>query len=208
VLISVLSADPHAIFRQGLASLLEKAEDISLVAQATNGQEAWDLIVRLQPDVAILDLSMPEMTGIEVSRKTQAAGLDTRVMLLTMHQNACAAIDAQAAGTAGYLIKDNSFEELAMAVRTVAAGGTFITPVIRAKLQDLQRSGKTTKPPSLREREVIRLIALGKSGKEIARLMGISARTVETHRERLMAKLQLHSVADVVRYAFRAGIVT
>ncbi len=205
--ISVISADHHAIFRQGLAVLLEETEDITLLAQATNGREAWDLIMRLQPDVAILDLSMPEMTGLDVARKTDAAGLNTRILLLTMHKDPCAAIDAQAAGITGYFLKDNSFEELVMAVQTVAAGGTFMTPVIRTKLRELQRCGGTTMPPSPREREVICQIALGKSSKEIARIMSISPRTVDTHRNRLMEKLQFHTVADVVRYAVRMGMV-
>lgn len=204
--ISVIFADHHALFRQGLAALLKMVEGIALLAQAANGREAWYLIERLQPDVAILDICMPEMTGIEVARKTSVAGLATQVVLLTAHEDPSVAIDAQEAGAAGYVLKNTSFEELVIAVQTVAAGGTFVTPAIRAKLRELQRQGRTTTALSPRDREVMRLIALGKSGKEIARLMAISPRTVDTYRNRLMDKLQAHTVADVVRYAVQAGM--
>ena len=133
--ISAILADDHAIFRQGVAALLEAERDIELLAQANNGTEAWALIQSLQPDVAILDVSMPESTGIDVARRVDAAGLDTRVVLLTMHDDPSAALQAREAGAAGYVLKDNSFEDLVRAVQTVAAGGTFTTPSVRAKLK-------------------------------------------------------------------------
>jgi DNA-binding NarL/FixJ family response regulator len=201
-------ADDHMLFRQGLAALMKTVEEIALLAQAANGREAWDLVERLQPEVAILDICMPELTGIEVARKTSMAGFATQVVLLTAHEDPLVAIDAQQAGAAGYILKDNSFEELVMTVQIVAAGGTFVTPTIRAQLRELQRHGRVTTALSPREREVMRLIALGKTGKEIGRLMAISPRTVETYRNRLMDKLQAHTVADVVRYAVRAAVVT
>ena len=205
--VSAILADDHAIFRQGVAALLQAERDIELLAQATNGAEAWALIQSLHPDVAILDISMPESTGIDVARRVDAEGLDTRVVLLTMHDDPSAALQAREAGAAGYVLKDSSFEDLACAVQTVAAGGTFITPSIRAKLSALKRSGRTTFALSPRELEVIRLIALGNTGKEIANAMYISPRTVDTYRNRLMGKLELHSLADVVRYAVQAGMV-
>ncbi|MFZ2312950.1 MAG: response regulator transcription factor [Methylobacter sp.] len=205
--INVIFADKHEIFRQGLAALLNTVEGIIPLAQAANGRDAWDLIENLKPDVAILEIHMPEMTGIEVARKTSVAGLTTQVILLTAHEDPTAAIDAQDAGASGYVLKSNSFEDLVMALQTVTAGGTFMPPTIRAKLRELQRQGRTAVAPSTREREVIRLIALGKSSKEIARLMEISPRTVNTYRDRLMDKLQAHTIADVVRYAVRAGMV-
>ena len=206
--IKVILADDHAVFRQGLALLVQAADDIELLAQATNGSEAWTLIKSLRPDVAILDVSMPESTGIEVARRVEAEGLDTRVVLLTMYDDPSAALSAQEAGAAAYVLKDNSFEELALAVQTVAAGGTFISSSIRSKLRELQRSGCTTVALSPREREVIRLIALGNSSKEIGRIMAISPRTVDTYRNRFMDKLGLHTMAEVVRYAVRAGMVS
>ncbi len=205
--INVILADDHAVLRHGLAPLLEMEPDIVLLAEAANGLEAWQQIENHQPDVAILDIGMPEMSGIEVAREVAAHALDTRVVLLTMHEDPCAATDAQEAGAAGYVLKDSAFEELLLAVRTVAAGGTFVTPAIQAKLRELKRSGCTTVSLSPRERDVIRLIALGNSSKEIARILDLSPATVGTYRNRLMEKLALHTVADVVRYAVRAGMV-
>jgi DNA-binding NarL/FixJ family response regulator len=207
VSIGVIVADDHAIFRQGLASLLQAEADIVLLAQASTGAEAWGLIESMRPDVAILDLSMPQLSGIEVARRVEAAGLDTRIVLLTMHDDPSAVLQALETGVAGYILKDNSFEELVQAVHNVATGGTFVTPAIRAKLRTLQREGRPAVPLSPREREVIRLIALGNSSKEIARIMAISPRTVDTYRSRSMEKLGLHSLADVVRYAVQAGMV-
>jgi DNA-binding NarL/FixJ family response regulator len=206
--ISVILADDHVMFRQGLTPLLEAGHGLELLAQATNGREAWKLIEALRPDVAIVDISMPELTGIEVARKTVNAGIGTRVVVLTMHEDPSAALQAQEVGAAGYVLKDNTFEELVIAVRTVAAGGTFVTASIQAKLQELQRHGRAAALLSQREREVIKLIALGNSSKEIGRLMGISPRTVDTYRSRLMDKLGLNTLADVVRYAVRTGMVS
>jgi DNA-binding NarL/FixJ family response regulator len=207
VSIGVILADDHAIVRQGLAALLQAEPDIVLLGLAADGAAAWSMIATHQPDIAILDLSMPQATGIEITRRVEAAALDTRCLLLTMHDDPAAALEAQAAGAAGYILKDNSFEDLVLAVRSIAAGGTFVTPSIRAKLRALQRNGQGSIALSSREREVIRLVALGHSSKEIARVLDISPRTVDTYRNRLMHKLRLHSVADVVRYAVQGGML-
>jgi len=207
VSIGVILADDHAIVRQGLAALLQAEPDIDLLGLAADGAAAWSMIATHQPDIAILDLSMPQATGIEITRRVEAAALDTRCLLLTMHDDPAAALEAQAAGAAGYILKDNSFEDLVLAVRSIAAGGTFVTPSIRAKLRALQRNGQGSIALSSREREVIRLVALGHSSKEIARVLDISPRTVDTYRNRLMHKLGLHSVADVVRYAVQGGML-
>ena len=205
--VSVILAEDHAIVRQGLAALLQAEPDIALLGQAADGAAAWSMIAAHQPDIAILDLSMPQATGIEITRRVEAAALDTRCLLLTMHDDPAAALEAQEAGAAGYVLKDNSFEDLVLAVRSIAAGGTFVIPSIRAKLRALQRNGQTHPALSDREREVLRLVALGHSSKEIARLLAISPRTVDTYRSRLMHKLGLHSVADVVRYAVQGGML-
>jgi DNA-binding NarL/FixJ family response regulator len=206
--IRIILADDHAIFRQGLAQLLEPEHGFKLMAQVSNGREAWELIEALQPDVAILDITMDELTGIEVARKATSAGYRTRVVLLTMHGDPSMALEAQEAGAAGYVLKDNTFEELVTAVRTVVAGGTFMTASIQDRLRDLRSQGHTTIHLSKREREVIKMIALGHSSKEIGRLLGISPRTVDTYRTRLMGKLDLKTLADVVRYAVHTGIVS
>ena len=205
--ISILIGDKHAIFRQGLKALLRMQEGFVLSAEAINGQEAWGFIERLQPDVAILEIHLPEMTGIEIARKASQAGLATQVILLTAQEDLQSAVAAQEAGVAGFILKNNPFEELVTAVQTVSTGGTFVTPVIRAKLHEWQRQGKSYTTLSPRELDVIRLVAWGKTSKEIARDMGISPRTVDTYRERFMEKLGLHTVADVVRYAVRSGMV-
>ena len=205
--VSVILADDHAIVRQGLAALLKAEPDIVLLGLAADGAAAWSMIAAHQPDIAILDLSMPQATGIEITRRVEAAALDTRCLVLTMHDDPAAALEAQAAGAAGYILKDNSFEDLVLAVRGIAAGGTFVSPSIRAKLRALQRNGPTHLALSDREREVLRLVALGHSSKEIARVLAISPRTVDTYRNRLMQKLGLHSVADVVRYAVQGGML-
>ena len=205
--ITVIIADDHAIFRQGLVPLLEAASDIELVAQTANGKDAWQLIESLRPDVAILDISMPDVTGLDVARRVEAAKLPTRIVLLTMHDDPSAALEAEASGVAGYVLKENSFEDLLLAVKTVAAGGTFLTSSLRAKLRELERTGHPVMALSPRERDVVGLIAQGHSSKEIARRMGLSPRTVDTYRNRLMRKLDLHCLADVVRYAVMARII-
>jgi DNA-binding NarL/FixJ family response regulator len=207
VYLSVILADDHAIVRQGLAALLQGVPDISLLAQAADGEAAWELIETHQPDIAILDLAMPRATGIEVARRVEASALDTRVVLLTMHDDAATALQAQQAGVTGFVIKDNSFEELALAVRSVAAGGTFVTPAVRAKLNGLRRSGQRPVALSPREREVVRLIAGGQTSKEIGRALAISPRTVDTYRDRLRDKLGLHTVAELVLYAAQCGLL-
>ena len=181
---------------------------MALLGQAADGEAAWQLIQDHRPDLAILDLAMPKASGIAVARRVEAAALDTQVLLLTMHDDVAVALQAQEAGVAGFVLKDNSFEELVLAVRTLAAGGTFITPAIRAKLRTLQRDGRRVVALSPREREVVRLIAEGKTSKEIGRALAISPRTVDTYRNRLMDKLGMHSVAEVVRYAVRHGMFT
>ncbi|PZN73369.1 MAG: DNA-binding response regulator [Candidatus Methylumidiphilus alinenensis] len=198
--ITVICADNHEIFRQGLLALLKTIEAIETLCQAANGIDAWHHIKQFRPDVAILEIHLPGLSGLDIARNSVQAGLPTQFVLLT-------AIEAQKAGVAGFVVKSNSFEELMLAVRTVHHGGTFMTASIRAKLQEWHRQGKPNIALSPREREVIRLISLGNGSKEIARILDICPRTVDTYRERSMEKLDLHSVADVVRYAVSAGMV-
>lgn len=205
---TILIADDHDIFRQGLAALLDAEDGLVLLSQAGNGREAWEHIKSLEPDIAILDINMPDMTGIEVTRKTVDAGLKTQVVLLTMYEDPSTVLEGQEAGAFGYILKDNSFEEMVTAVQTVVCGGTFVTPSIREKMQKMKRDGQSAVQLSKREREVIKLIALGKSSKEIARILEISPRTVDTYRKRLMDKLGLKNLAEVVRYAVRLGVVS
>ena len=205
--ITVICADNHEIFRQGLLALLKTIEAIETLCQAANGIDAWHHIKQFRPDVAILEIHLPGLSGLDIARNSVQAGLPTQFVLLTAYEDPLTAIEAQKAGVAGFVVKSNSFEELMLAVRTVHHGGTFMTGSIRAKLQEWHRQGKPNIALSPREREVIRLISLGNGSKEIARILDICPRTVGTYRERSMEKLDLHSVADVVRYAVRAGMV-
>ncbi len=199
-------ADDHAIFRQGLSRLLHTWTEAQVVGEAADGQEAWRLIQTLAPDVAILDIEMPRLGGIEILSKVRGEGLATRVVLLTMHDEPALALDAERAGAQGYVLKDNTFEELVNAVKKVAGGHCFMSPSVAEKLSAFRLNGGGANL-SPREREVLKLIASGLSSKAIAKALNISPKTVETHRNRLMTKLNLHSVAELVRYAVQTGYV-
>jgi DNA-binding NarL/FixJ family response regulator len=205
-MIRLLLADDHAIFRQGLGRLIHTWSEGQVVGEAADGQEAWQLIQALQPDVAILDIEMPKLGGIEILGKIRDQGLSTRVVLLTMHDEPALTLEAERAGAHGYVLKDNTFEELVRAIKQVAAGHGYMSPSVRDKLRAFRLNGgdRTLSP---REQEVLKLIASGLSNKAIAKTLNISPKTVETHRERLMNKLNLHSVAELVRYAIRTGYV-
>lgn len=206
-MIRLLLADDHAIFRQGLAKLLDAWPEAKVVAEAADGQEAWELILRDKPDVAVVDIKMPKMSGIEIAEQVGAQRLSTRVVLLTMHDEPALALEAEHAGVHGYVLKDNTFEELSKAIEKVAAGRRYMSPSVSENLQAFRlNSGGVTLSP--RERHVLKLIASGLSGKAIARELGISPKTVETHRDRLMTKLSLHSVAELVRYAVQTGFLS
>lgn len=206
-MIRLLLADDHAIFLQGLTRLLDAWPEAKVVAEAADGQEAWELILRHKPDVAVVDIKMPQMSGIEIAEQVRAQGLSTRVVLLTMHDEPALTLEAEQAGIYGYVLKDNTFEELSKAIKTVASGRHYMSPSVSEKLQAFRlSSGGVTLSP--REREVLKLIASGLSGKAIARALGISPKTVETHRVRLMTKLNLHSVAELVRYAVQTGFLS
>jgi DNA-binding NarL/FixJ family response regulator len=206
-MIRLLLADDHAIFLQGLTKLLDAWSEAKVVAEAADGQEAWELILGHKPDVAIVDIKMPQMSGIEIAEHVRDRGLSTRIVLLTMHDEPALALEAEQAGVHGYVLKDNTFEELSKAIKTVASGRRYMSPSVSEKLHAFRlNSGGVTLSP--REREVLKLIASGLSNKMIARRLDISPKTVETHRGRLMNKLNLHSVAELVRYAVQTGFLS
>jgi DNA-binding NarL/FixJ family response regulator len=206
-MIRLLLADDHAIFRQGLARLLDTWPEAKVMAEAADGQEAWEMILRHKPDLAIVDIKMPQLSGIKIAKQVRAQGLSTRIVLLTMHDEPALALEAEHAGVHGYVLKDNTFEELTKAIETVASGRRYMSPSVSEKLHAFRlNSGGVTLSP--REREVLKLIASGLSNKVIARELDISPKTVETHRNRLMTKLNLHSVAELVRYAVQTGFLS
>lgn len=205
-MIKVIIADDHTIFRQGLAQLLGAVEDITVAGEAADGQEAWRLICEMQPDIAILDLSMPS-GGLEVAQKVRSQSLATKILLLTMHDEPDAASKALQGGAHGYVLKDNAFEDLIYALRSVARGGTFISPSLMAGVLKAGERRKENEPLTRREREVLSLIATGLTNRQTAEKLFISIKTVETHRARIMQALDLHTTAELVRYAIENGLL-
>ncbi|MBF0448007.1 MAG: response regulator transcription factor [Magnetococcales bacterium] len=205
-MIRLFIADDHVIFRQGLAHLLKSHADIDLVGEAGRGDEAIHQILDLSPDVAVLDLSMPGMNGIEITKQLRSADFPTQIVILTMHDDPTLAIEAQEAGALGYVVKDYAFSELLDAIHSVQAGRRFYSKSVLEKVDELDILDHSTPALSPREREVVAQVAAGKTNKEIGRLLGISPKTVDTHRTRLMKKLKVHTTADMVRYAIRVGL--
>ena len=211
----ILLADDHTVVRQGLRRVLEEHADWRVVAEASDGREAVRQADEHKPDIAILDIAMPLLNGIEATRQIVRNGPTVRVLVLSMHADEAYITQVLHAGAAGYLLKDSADVDLLQAVSAVAAGKSFFSPAIaRLMLDDFvkRRSGEhglvdRYESLSEREREVFQLVAEGKANKEIATLLGISPSTVETHRSRLMEKLDVHSAVDVALYAVRRGII-
>jgi two-component system, NarL family, response regulator NreC len=210
----ILLADDHIIVRHGLRKLLEERPDWEVVAEASDGREAVRLSEQHKPDVAIVDVAMPLLNGIEATRQIRKKSSATRVLVLSMHADDAYVIQILQAGATGYLLKDSADVDLIQAVTAVSQGKSFFSPKIaRVMLDDYVRrladKGVTDRYDLLseREREVFQLIAEGKANKEIAALLSISPSTVETHRARIMEKLDLHSAAEIVLHAVRRGVI-
>ena len=210
----VLLADDHGIVRRGLRSLLETEPGLTVVAEAADGFEALRLCTEQQPDIVILDVGMPKLNGIEVAARAQKLEHPPKVIILSMHADESYILRALAAGARAYLLKDATDEDLLPAVRMVAAGKPFFSPAVTAVLvgdymRQLQARGLTDSYHLLtdREKEVLQLLAEGRSNKEVAMLLELGVSTVETHRANLMQKLNLHNTADIVLYAVRKGII-
>ncbi len=213
--IKILLADDHKITRQGLRSLLEKQADIKVVAEAEDGREAVSLARELHPDVVIMDVSMPDMNGMAATRQILGESQKIKVIALSMHSDTLFISEMLKSGASGYLLKDCAFEELREAIRTVIAGNIYLSPAISDVVVDdyLYRLSKTSSSDSGevltdRELEVLQLMAEGKSTKQIALQLYISVKTVETHRRQIMNKLNLHTVAELTKYAIRKGLTT
>jgi DNA-binding NarL/FixJ family response regulator len=210
----VLVADDHGIVRRGLKSLLESQPGVVVAGEAADGLEALRLCTETAPDVLILDIAMPKMNGIDVAARVQKLEHPPRVIVLSMHTDESYIIRALAAGARGYLLKDATDEDLLPALRSVAAGKTFFSPTVTAVLMEdyvrqLQARGLTDSYHLLtdREKQVLQLLAEGRSNKEDATLLDLGVSTVETHRANLMQKLNLHNTAEIVLYAVRKGII-
>ena len=206
--VRVVLADDHEIVRQGLRVLLER-EGFQVVGEASDGHDAVKLCDANHPEVAILDLSMPLLNGVDAAREIMKSNLRTKVVLLTMHTEDHLILESLRAGVTGYVLKTKAASELVQALRAVCRGEMFLTQsisrtIVQAFLQNTPVPGN---PISDRERQVLQLVAEGKTTKEIASLLGISVKTAESHRSNLMEKLNIHDTAGLVRYAIRIGLI-
>jgi DNA-binding NarL/FixJ family response regulator len=212
--IRILLADDHKITRQGLRSLLDKEFDMEVVAEAEQGRTAVRLVRELSPQVVIMDVTMPDLNGVEAARQIVSEFPDVKIIALSMHSDSLFVTEMLRSGASGYLLKDCAFEELARAIRTVVAGKTYLSPSISGVVVDdyLHRLSKAVLSDSEvltdREREVLQLLAEGKSTKQIALKLHISVKTVETHRRQMMDKLDIHTVAELTKYAIRKGLTS
>ena len=213
--ITVLLVEDHMIVREGLRSLLEAQDDISVVGQAQDGRQAVELAEQLRPGVIVMDITMPLLNGLEAARRILLARPETRVIILSAHSDDGYVEQVLALGVAGYLIKQTSAQVLAAAVREVARGNTFFSPTSSRRFLDgsgrgagrQESTGKQLAQLTSREREVLQLVAEGKANKQVADGLNISIKTVEKHRQHLMEKLGIHDTAGLTRYAISSGVI-
>jgi len=213
--IRILLADDHNVVRDGLRALLERETDMTVVAEAADGRESVRLAEEQSPDVVVMDLAMPNMNGIEATRRIVAANPRAAVVILSMHQDESYVLGSLNAGAKGYLLKDSMRKEVIDAIRAVYQGRSFVTRKVSRLLQEdyvsrLQNRSLQDSYDLLtnREREILQLIAEGRTNKEVAGVLNISPTTVETHRTHILRKLDLHSVPELILYAVRKGIIS
>ena len=211
--VNIIIADDHEVVRQGLRTILEAQPGWQVVAEAVNGREAVEKAATLRPDVAILDIAMPEMNGLEAARQILKAVEGTEVLILTMHESEQVVREVLRSGARGYVLKSDAVRDLVAAVAAVRQHKSFFTSVVAEMVLDGYLKGaaqsEAAGPSRLtaREREIIQLLAEGKSNKEVAAALGISTKTAETHRTNIMRKLDFHSLSDLVRYAIRNNML-
>jgi two-component system response regulator NreC len=207
--IKILLADDHTIVRQGLKLILGAHSDLQVVGEAANGREAVELAQKVKPDIVLMDVAMPDVNGIEATKRMVAAEPRIRVLVLSMHKEAVYVREILRAGARGYILKDAIDTELLNAVRSVARGDGYISPAVSGALLNDYRKDVTDPIDLLsnREREVLQLIAEGKTNKEIATHLNLSVYTVDSHRSKIMEKLNLHSTGELVRFAMKHGLV-
>ena len=214
--VRILLADDHELVRRGIRGLLRSRSGWRVIGEAANGREAVEKVNKLRPDVAIVDVSMPELDGLQVTRQIRDTSPNTEVVVLTMHESDQMVRRVLSVGALGYVLKSDLAANLVKAVKAVSAGKLFLTPkVSEIVVKGFLKNGKQTDPPARgelrptpRQAEIIRLLAEGKANKVIADDLGITIRTVETHRAKIMQKFGLHSLAELVHYAIRQKIVT
>jgi len=213
--IRLLLADDHKIMREGLKALVEKEADITVVGEAETGKETVSMVQKLSPNVVVMDIAMPDLNGIEAARKIIKANPNTKVVALSAHADQHFIREMMAAGASAYVLKDTAYEELIRAIREVMKGKKYLSSDIARGVLDtyVKLSRPLSENPAFvvltdREREVLQLITEGKSTKEIAGEVAVSVKTIETHRRNIMEKLNLHSIAELTKYAIREGVTS
>lgn len=211
--IRVLLVDDHAIVRDGIASFLARCKDVQVIGQAVDGHAGVEAVARLQPDVVLMDITMPVMNGLEATREIHKRFPDTRVLVLTQHENKEYVMPLIQAGAVGYISKRARAHELIEAIRAVHQAGAYLPPtithtVVHAIAEAPPAGNGDASALSEREREVLRLVAEGSSSREIAERLSISIKTVDTHRANIMEKLGVHNTAELIKHAIRAGIIS
>ena len=204
----IMLADDHPMFRQGLRSLLEK-DGFEVVGEASNGHEATRMARKLNPNVAVLDLGMPMLNGVDAARDIYKRSPETQVVLLTMYEDDAYVLEALRAGIRGYVLKAQAASDLLAAIREVIRGAVYLSPGISEAVVNAYMAKSELPPDPLtdRERQVLQLVAEGNTTKQIASLLGVSVKTAESHRTRMMKKLGIHETASLVRYAIRRGFI-
>ncbi|MBV9760528.1 MAG: response regulator transcription factor [Acidobacteriaceae bacterium] len=213
--IRIVLADDHTIMRHGLRLVLERQPEFSVVGEASDGREAIDVVIRENPDIVVMDIAMPLLNGIEAAKRIHEERLHCAVVILSMHSDEGYILKALKAGARGYLLKDSAESDLIQAIRAVSSGKAFFSPAVSKVLADdyvrqLQR--RSVEDPydllTARERELLQLVGELKSTKDIANILTISPHTVDTHRQRLMQKLNVHSIPELILYAMRKGLIS
>jgi DNA-binding NarL/FixJ family response regulator len=212
--IRIVLADDHTLVRAGLRSLLEDLPDVQVVAECSDGREAVAAVAQHEPDIAVLDIGMPGLNGLDAGAQIARDHPATRVVLMSMYSNERYVAQALQVGVAGYVLKNAAVEELPLLIRSVMRGETYLSPAISKHMVDALRArlsgsaeAQPVDPLTPRQREILQLLAEGKNTKEIAFTLGLSAKTVETHRAQIMDRLEIHDVPGLVRYAIRIGLV-
>lgn len=212
--VRIILADDHKIMREGLRALLAKQKEIEVIAEADSGRGVIELCSQLHPDVVVIDISMPDLNGIDAARQITRQAPDIKVIALSMHSDKKYVKEMLSAGASGYLLKDAAFEELGMAIATVLKNKTYLSPQITDTVvkdyvnENVPQNSIASTALSSREREVLQLIAEGKSTRDIAAKLYVSVKTVETHRKQIMDKLGLNSIAELTKYAIREGLTS
>ena len=213
--VRILLADDHTVMRAGLRLLLERQENFEVVGEASDGRQAVEIAAEQKPAVVVMDVAMPHLNGVEAARQILTRNPDIAIVMLSMHSDESYVLRSLKAGARAYLLKDSAEADLIAAIQAITEGRSFFSPGVRALLKEdyiyrLQKFGAddTYELLTAREREVLQLVAEGRSNKEVASLLGLSLYTVETHRTHILQKLNLHSVPELILYAVRKGIIS